>query len=180
MDLLEELCRSKIWHFLCYSGDEFKNTIMTKQGINISKYSILIAFLFSFFLFSSCEKQEEDIENRDAIVGQWDVVENKVDAANASIEIRDLNAAYIVNITRSDVFADEVKLNNFFNIAYNFFVPGVVDGLKITIHKIELRDYVISGTGTIANNHRTIEWSYWVEDPYGEKNEYRATYTFRE
>lgn len=145
----------------------------------INKYSLLAFLLIGIFLFS-CEKQEDETENRDKIVGQWDVVENEVEVIPASVELREINKAYIVNVTRSDIFADEVYIYNFFNIGASFNLPAYVEGNRVTIPEITLEDQTIHGEGSISGDNRTIEWSYWVEDPYGDEKEYRATYTFRE
>ena len=149
--------------------------------VNIKKYSFLVLSLL-IFAFSSCDKQEEQMENRDAIVGKWNVVESVVEANPASAEVRAINEAYVVSITRSDIFADEVYIYNFFNVGFHFSVPAYVDGLKISIAEItfDSEDLTIRGEGTISSNHQTINWTYWVEDPYGDEREYKATYSFRE
>lgn len=139
----------------------------------------LSAIFFFFLAFTSCEKDIEDIKNRDQLVGQWNVTENKVNPANASVEIRDVNYAYIVTLARSPVFADEVYIYNFFDVDNSYYIPAFIDGKNITISEIKLRDYIIEGSGTISNDNKTIEWSYWVETPHGDRNEYQATYTFR-
>ena len=143
------------------------------------KYNLLI-LLFLLLTLGSCDKQQEQMDNRDKIIGQWDVVENKASANPASAEIRNIEQAYIVNITRSETFPDEAYIYNFFNIAYDFFVPAHVDGSTITIDKLELRDHTFRGSGSISEDHQTIEWTYWVEGPYDDSEiEYRATYSFR-
>jgi len=147
--------------------------------MHIKKYSVLF-FISLIFLFSSCEKQAEQTENRDKIIGQWSVVEYEASANEASAEIRNLNLSYFVNITRSEVFADEAYIYNFFEIGEYDKVPAYVDGNQVIISKIELEDHVFRGSGTISEDHQTIEWTYWVEGPYDDHEiEYRATYTFR-
>jgi len=139
---------------------------------------LLIVLLVSFAL-SSCEKDDDEIENRDALVGQWDVVENKANPNNAFVETRDINLAYIVSMTRSPVFADEVYIYNFFGLGDSFYIPAVIDGQNINISNITLRDHNFEGSGTISNNRENIEWTYWVEEPNGDRNQYQATYTYR-
>ena len=141
----------------------------------IKRISVSIFILTSIF-FISCEKQEEETRNRDAIVGKWDVVEHV--ASSKSVDARSIDLAYIVYITRSETFADEVNLYNFFNIGEDYKIPAAVDGLNITISKIEIRDYTSRGSGKISSDHKTIDWTYWVEDPYGDEKKYEATYTF--
>jgi len=147
--------------------------------IHLKKISFVLLLLL-VFVISSCEKQEEQMENRDAIVGKWDVVEREASAVPVSVEVRGVNDAYIVHITRSETFADEVYLFNFFNIGYDYYIPAAVDGKTITIDEITLRDYTIRGEGAISSNSHKIEWTYWVEGPYGDEKEYRATYSFIE
>ncbi len=142
-------------------------------------YPYFSLFFFFIILTSSCQKQEEQTANRDAIVGAWDVLEDIYEPTNASIQIRNINLAYEAYITRSEVFADEVYIYNFFDIAQDYYIPASVDGLNITIDEITLRDYTIRGSGTISSDHQKIEWSYWVEQPSGESHNYRATYTFK-
>ena len=38
------------------------------------------------------------------------------------------------------LFADEVYIYNFFDIGYDYYVPAAVDGQRIIIDEIELRD----------------------------------------
>jgi len=149
------------------------------KTVPLRKYSFLVV-LFLIFAISSCEKQEDQMAARDAIVGKWDVVENEVSSTPASVQLRNIKEAYLVNLTRSETFADEVYIYNFFNIGYDFHLPAYVDGKTITISKITLEDYTVRGQGSISEDNQTIEWSYWVEDPYGDEKEYRATYTFIE
>lgn len=154
-----------------------------KQSSVLSRPHSLWLFLSLFFVgiaMVSCEEQKDDMEDRDAIVGSWDVVENPAGVITASVEIRQIQEAYIVNITRSDIFADEVYIYNFFAIGSTFHLPAFVDGKTITISEITLEDFTFRGQGTIASNNRTIEWSYWVTPPGGSEEEYRATYTFRQ
>ncbi len=146
--------------------------------IQIKKSSFLVLILLAFTI-GSCEKQEEETVNRDKVVGQWDVVENEVSVTPASVEQRQIEEAYFVNLTRSDMFADEVYIYNFFNIGYDFHVPAYVEDKTIIISKITLEDHTIHGQGTISTDNKIIEWTYWVEDPYGDEKEYKATYSFR-
>jgi len=143
-----------------------------------SRLFLLLLFI-GILGFSSCEKQEEEISNRDKVVGAWDVVENEASATPASVELRKIDEAYIVHLTRSEIFADEVYIYNFFNIGADFHVPAYIENKTITISKVTLEDHTIHGSGTISNDNQTIEWTYWVEDPYGDEKEYRATYSFR-
>ena len=147
----------------------------------IKRIGLVLVFVLSLFVMS-CEKQEEQMANRDAIVGKWDVVEREASAVPVSAEVRGMNEAYVVSITRSDVFADEVYIYNFFNVGFHFNVPAYVDGLKISIAEItfDSEGLTIRGEGTISSNHQTINWTYWVEDPYGDEKEYKTTYSFRE
>ena len=144
----------------------------------IQKISFLFVIILSIF-FSSCEKQEEEINNRDKVVGTWNVVENEVTVNPASVELRKVEEAYIVHLTRSEIFADEVYIYNFFNIGSDFHVPAYIENKTITISKVTLEDHTIHGNGTISNDNQTIDWTYWVEDPFGDEKEYRATYSFR-
>ena len=151
---------------------------MLQKNIQLKR----IAFLMSMallFIFSSCEKEEEK-ENRDAILGQWDVVENEAGINPASAELRDINDAYIVNITRSDIFADEVNIYNFFQLGNGFRVPAYVEDKQVIISKITLDGNSFRGSGSISSNNKTIEWTYWVDMGDGSEVEYRATFTLRE
>jgi hypothetical protein len=145
----------------------------------VAKSSLFLLGLIVIFNLSSCLKQTEEMENRDAILGQWDVVENDASTNPASIDLRSVDEAYIVNITRSDKFVDEVYIYNFYNVNSLFKVPAYVEDKLITIPKITLENHTIHGSGTIASDNKTIDWSYWVDDGYGDI-EYVATYTLRE
>jgi len=137
-----------------------------------------LALLSGLFLLQSCQEDIEDMEQRDKIIGQWDVIENVAGVNPASVDVRDVNLAYSVRISASQVFADEVYLYNFFGKGNSFYVPASVNGNTITITEIELDDNKFRGQGTISSNYKTITWTYWVEDHLGDETEYRATYTF--
>jgi hypothetical protein len=153
---------------------------MLEKIIPIKRFTILLsATLMLVGMLSSCEKNEEDMENRDAFLGQWDVVENEAGINPVSVELRSINDVHIVNITRSEVFADEVNIYNFSALGDGFRVPAYVEGKNITIPEITLDGNDIKGSGTISSNNKTIEWTYWL-DMDGTNVEYRATYTLRE
>jgi len=137
-----------------------------------------IALLSGPFFLQSCQEDIKDMEQRDKIIGQWDVIENVAGVNPASVDVRDVNLAYSVRISASQVFADEVYLYNFFGKGNSFYVPASVNGNTITITEIELDDNKFRGQGTISSNYKTITWTYWVEDHFGDETEYRATYTF--
>ena len=140
------------------------------------KRVLLVISLFSLLL--SCEDQVIKTTERDKIVGEWDVVEKEGGAVNVSVEKRSIQDAYIVHITRSTVFADEVYIYNFFQYQEDHYVPANIDGQTITIDKIELDDNTYRGQGTISSDHHKITWTYWVDEGYGEE-EYTAVYSFR-
>jgi len=141
----------------------------------MKKIFLIIGFILSLV---SCEKQVEQTQERDKIVGEWDVVEKEGGATQASVQQRSIQDAYIVHITRSEVFADEVYIYNFFQYQEDHYVPANVDDKTITIDKIELDDNVYRGQGTISSDYHTITWTYWVDEGYGEQ-EYTAVYSFR-
>ena len=142
----------------------------------IKKISILILAIILFSL-SSCEKQEEQMENRDKFVGSWNVVEN---TASKSANSRDIDMAYIANITRSETFPDETYIYNFFNVSDEYYIPAYVKEKDIIIDKITLRDYTVRGSGKLSDNEKAISWTYWVEGPYDDQEvKYTATYTLR-
>ncbi len=137
-----------------------------------------IALLSGPFFLQSCQEDIEDMEQRDKIIGQWDVIENVAGVNPASVDVRDVNLAYSVRITASQVFADEVYLYNFFSKGNSFYLPAAVNGNTITIPETPLDDNKFRGQGTISSNYKTITWTYWVVDHLDEETEYRATYTF--
>lgn len=155
--------------------------IILQKNLKLNRVALLFSMvLLMMTIFNSCEKQEEEMENRDAFVGQWDVVENEAGINPVSVELRNINDAYIVNVARSQVFADEANIYNFFQIGDSKYVPAFVEEKNITIPKITLDGISFRGSGTISNNNKTIEWTYWVDIGDGGEVEYIATYTLRE
>ncbi|MBN2668048.1 MAG: hypothetical protein JXR60_02365 [Bacteroidales bacterium] len=143
-------------------------------------FSFSFLVIFSAILFSSCEEQKEQLEDRDAILGMWDVVETIVTVNPSSAELRATDQAHLVQIARSEIFADEVFIYNFHGIREELYLPAAVDGKTVTISEITLDDFIVHGQGTISSNSNTITWTYWVEDPQGEEEQYSATYTRRQ
>lgn len=141
-----------------------------KKVSMIKRLSLLIYILPLFFLLS-CEKQIEETENRDAITGEWNVLEQSVNGKST-------NAAYTVHISRSPTFVDEVYIYNFFNINTSEHNLAYVDEYTITIQDVDIRDFSFRGSGSISKDHKTIDWVYWVEDPQGVEQKYETTYTF--
>jgi len=138
----------------------------------------LLIIISIISLFSSCEKQVAQTNERDKIVGEWDVVEKEGGATQASVQQRSIQDAYIVHLTRSEVFADEVYIYNFFQYREDHYVPAHIENKTITIDKIELDENTYRGQGTISSDYHTITWTYWVDEGYGEE-EYTAVYSFR-
>ncbi len=139
----------------------------------MKKIAVLNILLISFlaFILASCERDVDELRMRDAFVGSWRVVENTVPSS------RDIQEAYIVNITPSPIFANEVEMVNFYAMGFDFKVPAVIENQEITINTFESDDYTFSGKGKLSNNQKSIEWVYTVEDPYGDKRTYNSEFT---
>ncbi len=147
--------------------------------LDIRRIALIIGFSWLIInALTSCEDHEEDFSNRDAFIASWNVVEQESPLASTGITSRSINDAYIARISRDFKLADQVSIHNFFDMGDTFFIPAYIDGQKIIIPEIELKDYVFKGSGVLSDDKKTIEWVYSVDMGYGDI-QYTATYTRR-
>lgn len=143
-----------------------------KKGFILSGFAFLI-----IFMVTSCELLDDitpgDTNVIDEIEGQW-----KVD------EINDLKSTktednYYVYISPDPNDTTKVLISNFFHLGNNVEASGKVSGSKITLARQSLPgDFIIlSGSGTISSNYKTITWSYTVDDGSDSPVNATATYT---
>ncbi len=126
--------------------------------------------------FIACEKEELENNNRDLLVGSWNVIEKEAENDITKTNTRSLNDAYMVSISKSEVYESEVLISNFFQLGNDFVVNATIDGKNIEIPQVTINEVSVRGSGTISGNKKKITWSYWVDMGDGNELEYQATY----
>ncbi len=126
--------------------------------------------------FMACEKEDLTTDERDSLVGSWNVIEKEAEGVVAKISNRSINDAYVVSISKSEVYESDVLIRNFFQLGDNFVVEASINDKSIEISQATIDGTSVRGSGTISNNKKTITWSYWVDMGDGEEVEYKATY----
>ena len=135
------------------------------------QYFFLLTFL-STGLLLSCN--EGDVGNdgpdaRDEIVRRWRCTE---DVASGDPPV------YDVDIFKTSASTTQVTLDNFGNFGVGLTITATMNNLVLTIDEGQtIADYQISGTGTIASNYKTVDWSFTISDGVVEET---VTATFRE
>ena len=138
-----------------------------KSSIQIGLLLIII-----MMLGVSCEQERTSAELIKSLEGRWLVEEDDPIYSktkyyvNISISSQDSSVIFISNFYQCD---DEVEAN----------VEGrqinLVSDQTITVNTISYT--VVSGSGTITDDYRNIDWRYKVDDGSGEVYTVTAVYT---
>ncbi len=137
---------------------------------------ILVSLIMSLF-FVSCEKEEQESNRRDVLLGSWNVIEKEAENISAKVSLRSINDAYVVSISESSIYKNDILIHNFFQLGNDFVVTASVEGDNINIPVATINGTSIRGSGTISKKQNKITWSYWVDMGDGEEVEYHATYS---
>lgn len=136
------------------------------------KFNFATVIILASLAFNSCEDALDLLSDdpRDAFVGDWSVNENT--ARKSSLIF------YEVSISKSATDSTLVLINNFYDIGHNLSIEAEVSGSKITVPAQTRDGFTFKGSGTIAYNDKTIDWSYTVDYNNGSAIEHlTATYT---
>ena len=128
------------------------------------------------FFLSACENElTGDVDLAEAIEGQWNVEEDSEVMGTSGYSV-------YIGIYSDD--SSSVSISNFYQLSYDSD-PVIGD---ISDNRIELRpnqvinslgvSYTVkSGTGTITNDYKNIDWEYNVDDGSGVIDNATAIYT---
>jgi len=124
------------------------------------------------FVFAGCEESVFDSNDpRDDFTGTWSV--------NESYSKKSTHEVYNVEIEKSSSDSTKLYLINFFNTGALNDAVATVTGNVITL--VSNQDIgggfiLVSGSGTLSSNKKTINWTYQVDEgsgiPYNVNAEY--------
>lgn len=131
----------------------------------------LLLIIIMMMISVSCEKERTSAKLIKSLKGEWDVSEsgpygNTTYDVNISISAQDSSRIFIYNFYD---LGDEVTAN----------VEGhqinLVEEQKVSFHTTSY--IIVSGSGTITDDYRNIDWRYQVDDGSGDVEDVTATYT---
>lgn len=102
--------------------------------------------------FMSCEKDPEEqvIDERDKLVGSWNVSDQTLSKAN-----------YISTISKDSQNSRKLWVKNFHGLLDSIFV--YLDGNNIELPEQMIADQSTKGSASLQTSQQ-ITWSYWVND----------------
>ena len=129
-----------------------------------------LIIIFALLITGSCEDDLGLLSDdpRDAFVGDWSVKEEN------SIKSTEY---YNVSIEKSASDSALVQIKNFYEIGNDASVEAVVSGGSVTIRDQTVSGFTIQGSGDIAINDKSIDWTYTVNHNNGFTDHVTATYT---
>ncbi|MFP4042284.1 MAG: hypothetical protein ACOCZ4_01970 [Bacteroidota bacterium] len=137
-----------------------------------------ILLIFTLFIFiTACENELlNPAEDTSVLEGEWTVEEQ-------SETYKSKKSSYRVYISVSEEDSTVIEISNFYLLGYeNSRISGKVDGKRIELFQNQTIDTegitynVVSGTGVIASDYRSIEWEYKVDDGSGIVDNVTASY----
>lgn len=136
---------------------------------------LMISALFIFI--TACENELlNPAEDTSVLEGEWTVEEK-------SETYKSTKSTYRVYISVSEEDSTVIEISNFYLLGYeDSRISGKVDGKRIELFKDQTIDTegvtynVVSGTGVIASDYRSIEWEYKVDDGSGIVDNVTASY----
>ncbi|MFP3860857.1 MAG: hypothetical protein ACLFUW_08545 [Bacteroidales bacterium] len=137
-----------------------------------------ILLIFTLFIFiTACENELlNPAEDNSVLEGEWTVEEQ-------SETYKSKKSSYRVYISVSEEDSTVIEISNFYLLGYeDSRISGKVDGKRIELFQNQTIDTegvtynVVSGTGVIASDYRSIEWEYKVDDGSGIVDNVTASY----
>jgi len=141
---------------------------MTRKTATGIVYSLLLILVM---VSVACEQERTDTELIKSLEGSWQVREKDPQYGKTT---------YYVTISISNQDSSKIFISNFYES--NDEVSATVEGQRIIIdpnnQKItNITTYIIkSGSGTITDDYRNIDWRYQVDDGSGTSYEVTAIY----
>ncbi len=121
---------------------------------NMNKLAFACLFvLFSGVVLNSCESLEE--YGPDSIYDTWYCVENSELFGQTS---------FYVDLSKHPSEDGKIILDNFYNLGLGKEVIANLSGLSISIPSQVVDGNTIAGSGTIASDYKTINFTYTVDD----------------
>ena len=152
----------------------------------MKKVHLKLIILLSFIIVYSCELIDDTPgtgDVRDWIEGQWACDENsqlyKSTESDTSHIYKSTESIYVVYIDPDLYDTTKVIISNFYNLGFDIYVYARINSLNLSISQQTTKDgfKILSGSGSISSNYKTINWNYRVDDGSGEIDNVTATYT---
>jgi len=135
-----------------------------------------IWLIITTLFLSACEEEPTGgVDIAGAIEGQWNAEEDSEVEGTSS---------YTVYIDIHSDDSSSVSISNFYQLGYDSNpVIGDISGSRIELRPNQVVDYygvsytIESGTGTITDDYKNIDWQYKVDDGSGVIDNVTAVYT---
>ena len=137
----------------------------------------MIALAIFLLGMVSCEQEQTAAGTRDALEGNWVVDEN------SQFYNKTTSAVYNVYISLSSQDSTGLFIANFYQLGYENEIRATLDGDRIRLEQgqevtlLTSPYMIIEGTGVIASDYQSIDWSYQVDDGSGQIDHVTATYS---
>ncbi len=113
-----------------------------------------IAILVLFTLTQCVPDDNDDMDLRDRLIGDWTCTETATLNPNPM--------TFTVNITKDMLTTDEIYIHNFYHLGFNEKAKAVVSANSINLPSQIVCDLKIEGAGTYSQNR--INMNYIVND----------------
>ncbi|MBN2215567.1 MAG: hypothetical protein JW723_15135 [Bacteroidales bacterium] len=139
-------------------------------------YIYLAVILLVAMFVTSCELIDDLGPNADGVSrleGQWKCDENSQNYKKSTMGI------YYVYISPHPGDTTRVLISNFYQLGDHVEASAKLSGQTLILDSQNLPgDFrIVSGSGSISSNFKTINWSYKVDDGSGDLDNATATYT---
>lgn len=114
---------------------------------------VFLAILLSGLFFTSCESLEEF--GPDSIYDSWYCIETSEVYGQTN---------YYVDLSKHPSEDGKIILDNFYNLGLGQEVIATLSGLSISIPSQVVNGNTITGSGSIAADYKTINFTYTVDD----------------
>jgi hypothetical protein len=136
---------------------------------------IILAAIVVTFLVYSCEDTLDNlssVEIAQQIEGEWQCDETIIFKSTLDM--------FEVYISTSETDSTRIFISNFNGLGNDVDATALISGYTITIPTQKIAgDYEVRGSGTISNNLKEINWTYFVDDGSGIEDEFEAVYTLQ-
>jgi hypothetical protein len=135
-----------------------------------SKIYLLILFSALAIVFACQPEPTDSLSIAFKLQGHWQCDE-------ISSIYKSTNSIYYVNIDIYPTDSNKIVITNFYGLGNNVDVTARINGMSIDIPSQTTDGSTFTGSGLIAKDFNTINWSYTVDIGDGSIDEVTATYT---
>jgi hypothetical protein len=142
--------------------------------------TLMMALAINLFGMVSCEQEQTEPGTREALEGDWTVDENSQFYKESAENV------YNVYISLSTGDTTGLYIANFYQLGFENEVRATLDGDRIRLEpgqEVTLLNSlykIIEGTGVVASDYQSIDWTYQVDDGSGQIDHVTAIYSRRD